>query len=60
MLEMLFLIFSGTISADEIREVLRKSGEDVDEAEIEEMLKLVDVDGDGNISIEGAYIEHIE
>ncbi|XP_060587403.1 neo-calmodulin-like [Ruditapes philippinarum] len=43
---------SGTISADEIREVLRKSGEDVDEAEIEEMLKLVDVDGDGNISIE--------
>ncbi|XP_045181596.1 uncharacterized protein LOC123540559 [Mercenaria mercenaria] len=43
---------SGTITADEIRAVLRMSGEEVDEAEIEEMLRMVDIDGDGNISYE--------
>ena len=45
--------FSGSLSVDEIREVLRLSGEDVSEAELEDILKKVDVDGDGNISIEG-------
>ena len=45
--------FSGTITKDEIKAVLRKCGEDIDEAEIDEMLKLVDADGDGNISIDG-------
>lgn len=43
---------SGTITADEIRAVLRKCGEEVDEAEVEDILRRVDVDGDGKISIE--------
>ncbi|KAL4217578.1 hypothetical protein ACF0H5_022320 [Mactra antiquata] len=43
---------SGTISAEEIRAVLRSCGEDVPDEEIENMLKMVDKDGDGNISIE--------
>jgi len=44
---------SGTISRDEIRAVLQAAGEAVEEAEIDEMLNRVDIDGDGNISIEG-------
>lgn len=43
---------SGTISADEIRAVLKKCGEDLDDKELDEMLRRVDVDGDGKISIE--------
>ena len=44
---------SGTISADEIRVVLSKCGEEVDDSEIEDMIKQADVDGDGLISYEG-------
>jgi len=33
--------------------VLQAAGEAVEEAEIDEMLNRVDIDGDGNISIEG-------
>ena len=44
---------SGTISADEIRMVLSKCGEKLEEEEVEEMLKQIDIDGDGLISYEG-------
>ena len=44
---------SGTISAEEIRVVLSKCGEEVDDSEIEDMIKQADVDGDGLISYEG-------
>ena len=44
---------SGTISADEIRVVLSKCGEEVDDSEIDDMIKQADVDGDGLISYEG-------
>ncbi|KAH3802306.1 neo-calmodulin-like [Dreissena polymorpha] len=43
---------SGTITRDEIISVLKLSGEKVDEAELEEIMASVDVDGDGKISIE--------
>lgn len=47
--------FSGTISAEEIYAVLKKCGEDVSEEEINDMLKKVDKDGNGNIDIEGKW-----
>ena len=50
---------SGTISADEIRAVLSKCGEQIDEAEIEDMIKQADTDGDGLISYEGRSYETI-
>ena len=46
---------SGTISADEIRVVLSKCGEEVDDSEIDDMIKQADVDGDGLISYEGRF-----
>jgi len=47
--------FSGTISRDEIRKVLSIAGEKIDDQELEEILKKVDKDGDGDISIEGTF-----
>ena len=44
---------NGTISAEEIRVVLSKCGEKLDEAEVEDMIKRADLDGDGLISYEG-------
>ena len=44
---------SGTISAEEIRAVLSKCGEKLDEAEVDDMVKRADLDGDGLISYEG-------
>ena len=44
---------SGTISAEEIKAVLSKCGEKLDEAEVDEMIKRADLDGDGLISYEG-------
>ncbi|KAL4797618.1 hypothetical protein BDV19DRAFT_358393 [Aspergillus venezuelensis] len=43
---------SGTISADELRRVLTSIGDNVSDADVEEMLKLADVNGDGTIDYE--------
>ncbi|BCS24045.1 translation elongation factor EF1B gamma [Aspergillus puulaauensis] len=40
---------NGTISADELRKVLTSIGDDVTDADVDEMLKLADVNGDGSI-----------
>ena len=40
---------SGTISSDELRNVLKSLGEDLTDAEVDEMIKLADVNGDGTI-----------
>jgi hypothetical protein len=40
---------SGTISADELRRVLRSIGDDVSDADVDEMLRMADVNGDGSI-----------
>ncbi|KAL4966327.1 uncharacterized protein BDV14DRAFT_171428 [Aspergillus stella-maris] len=43
---------SGTISSDELRRVLTSIGDNVSDADVEEMLKLADVNGDGSIDYE--------
>ncbi|KAL4922914.1 hypothetical protein BDW62DRAFT_172061 [Aspergillus aurantiobrunneus] len=43
---------SGTISADEFRKVLTSIGDNVSDADVDEMLKLADVNGDGSIDYE--------
>ncbi|KAL2830133.1 hypothetical protein BJY01DRAFT_227466 [Aspergillus pseudoustus] len=43
---------SGTISADELRRVLRSIGDDISDADVDEMLKIADVNGDGSIDYE--------
>ena len=48
-----FLVFdkdnNGTISAAELRQVLASLGENLTDEELDEMLKLADVNGDGDI-----------
>ena len=43
---------TGTISRDELKDVMKSLGEDLTEDEIDEMLKLADKDGDGTIDCE--------
>ncbi|KAL4869489.1 hypothetical protein BDV12DRAFT_167821 [Aspergillus spectabilis] len=43
---------SGSISADELRQVLRSIGDDVSDNDVDEMLRLADVNGDGSIDYE--------
>jgi calmodulin len=40
---------SGTISSDELRNVLKSLGENLTDDEVEEMIKLADRDGNGSI-----------
>jgi len=43
---------SGTISSDELRNVLKSLGENLTDAELDEMLQLADKNGDGQIDYE--------
>lgn len=43
---------SGTISADEMRRVMKSIGEELTDAEIDEMIKEADTDGNGTIDCE--------
>ncbi|KAF1345104.1 putative calmodulin [Delphinella strobiligena] len=43
---------SGTINADELRDVMKALGEDLSSAEIDEMIKEADKNGDGSIDYE--------
>ncbi|KAH6616093.1 hypothetical protein B0J18DRAFT_372952, partial [Chaetomium sp. MPI-SDFR-AT-0129] len=45
---------SGTISSDELRSVLKSLGENLTDAELEEMIQMADSDGDGTIDCEFA------
>ena len=40
---------SGTISTEELRDVLRSIGENLTDSELDEMMRQVDVDGNGTI-----------
>lgn len=40
---------SGTISTEELRDVLKSVGENLTEPELDEMMRQVDVDGSGTI-----------
>lgn len=43
---------SGTISSDELRNVLKSLGENLTDSELDEMIKLADHNGDGHIDCE--------
>jgi calmodulin len=43
---------SGTISAEELRRVLLSLGENLTDAEVEDMIQMADVNGDGSIDCE--------
>ncbi|KAL5334497.1 hypothetical protein BJX70DRAFT_378229 [Aspergillus crustosus] len=43
---------SGSISAEELRQVLQSIGDDVTDKDVDEMLQLADVNGDGSIDYE--------
>lgn len=43
---------SGTISTEELRAVLKSLGEDMTDADVDEMIKLADKNGDGQIDCE--------
>jgi len=43
---------SGTISTEELRNVLRSLGENLTDAELDEMVKMADKNGDGHIDCE--------
>ncbi|KAL2827217.1 hypothetical protein BDW59DRAFT_58662 [Aspergillus cavernicola] len=43
---------SGTISVDELRRVLQSIGEGATDADVDEMLKMADTNGDGSIDYE--------
>ncbi len=45
---------SGTISSDELRNVLKSLGEDLTDAELDEMIKMADRNGDGTIDCEAS------
>jgi hypothetical protein len=47
---------SGTISSDELRNVLKSLGENLTDAELDEMLKLADRNGDGTIDCECFFV----
>lgn len=46
---------SGTISSDELRNVLKSLGENLTDDEVEEMVKLADRNGDGHIDCKPRY-----
>lgn len=47
---------SGKINAAELRSVLTTTGEKLTDEEVDEMIKLGDIDGDGEINYEGSGI----
>ena len=46
---------NGFISATELRQVMHNLGENLSEAEVEDMIKEADYDGDGHVHYEGRY-----
>lgn len=47
---------SGTISSDELKQVMSALSPGLTEEDLEEMVKEVDQDGDGEVSFEGVYL----
>ncbi|VDO01724.1 unnamed protein product [Rodentolepis nana] len=51
---------NGSISADELRHVMKMLDENLTEAEIAAIIKEADSDGDGQISFEGEFISSLQ
>jgi calmodulin len=51
---------SGTISSDELRNVLKSLGENLTDDEVEDMIKLADRDGDGQIDCKHLTIHTVD
>ena len=47
---------SGTISTEELRDVLKSVGENLTQTELDEMMRQVDVDGSGTIDCKFHYL----
>jgi calmodulin len=43
---------SGTLSAREIKRMMREMGQELDDEDVDEMIRQADIDGDGEISWE--------
>lgn len=50
---------SGTISTEELRNVLRSLGENLTDAELDEMVKMADKNGDGHIDCECYSVSYL-
>ena len=50
---------SGTITSDELKEVMKAMGENLTEEEIDQMIREADIDGDGEINYEGKVLTTI-
>ena len=48
---------NGTISADELRHLMKSIGEELTDQDIDEMIKEADKDGDGNIDCKSSWEE---
>lgn len=46
---------NGAISSTELRRVMTNLGEKLSEAEVEDMIKEADIDGDGMVNYDGNY-----
>lgn len=46
---------NGVISSTELRRVMTNLGEKLSEAEVEDMIKEADIDGDGMVNYDGNY-----
>ena len=48
---------SGAIDSDEIKGIMRKLGERLTDEEVEEIVREIDLDGDGQIDFDGRYLK---
>lgn len=47
---------NGVITSTELRRVMMNLGEKLTDAEVEDMIKEADVDGDGNVNYDGEFL----
>lgn len=47
---------NGVITSTELRRVMMNLGEKLTDAEVEDMIKEADVDGDGNVNYHGEFL----
>jgi Ca2+-binding EF-hand superfamily protein len=50
---------TGTISVEEFAKVMKSTGQNPTEAEVQQIIDEVDLDGDGTISFDGTILFHL-